>query len=271
MTDSTTPLLTKALAQGDYCPAKSSDIRSPCPIINSLANHGYMPRDGRNVLVSDFTHAMNQIGLSHALGASLSNPIFLERKVDDAPKRSFFANIWYYLRNPWALAFSAFAIRTPGQKDSSGRPCLNLDQLSIPGVIEHDISLSRRDYAQGDNHSMQPDLVQELLASSSDGGKTLTAEDLAGFRRRRIAEQQKANAQLSPKAATNSIGSGEIGFILDVFGDGKQVRCDHLRALFMEERLPVKEGWTKRRWWTVGIVELVTSAKRIGRLVNVQS
>ncbi|KAK9774995.1 putative Chloroperoxidase [Seiridium cardinale] len=271
MPESTTSLNSSHYAKGGYCPAASTDIRSPCPILNSLANHGYLPRDGRNVRVNDFTFAMKQVGLSHALGATLSNPIFIEREADGKPQqRSFFAKVWYYLQNPWAIVFSAFGVRSPGQKDSMGKPCLNLDQLSIPGVIEHDISLSRRDYAQGDNHTMQPDLVKALLASSSDGGKTLSAEDLIAFRQRRIEEQKVANAHLSPGAATNSIGNGEIGFILGIFGDGKKIKCDHVRAIFMEERLPVNEGWTKRTW-TMGIVELVTTAKKIGALVSGQS
>lgn len=269
MADSTAPLLPSRVAKGDYCPAGPTDIRSPCPVLNSLANHGYLPRDGRNVHVGDLTSAMNRIGLSHVLGATLSNPIFIERQASDAPKRSFFAKIWYYFRNPWALVFSAFGIRNPAQKDSDGKPCLNLDQLATPGVIEHDISLSRRDYAQGDNMHMQPDLVEAMLASSSDG-ENLTAEDLIAFRKRRVEEQKKANLKLAAGAETNSIGAGEIGFILDVFGDGKKIPCDHARALFLEERLPIKEGWTKR-WWTVGPVKLVTSAKRIGRLLSAQA
>lgn len=269
MADSTTPLLSSRLVKGDYCPAGSTDIRSPCPILNSLANHGYLPRDGRNVHVGDFTSAMNRIGLSHVLGATLSNPIFIERQASDTPKRSFVANIWYYLRNPWALVFSAFGVRNPAQRDSNGTPCLNLDQLALPGVIEHDISLSRRDYAEGDNIHMQRDLVENMLAASSDG-KNLTATDLVAFRKRRIVEQKKNNSKLAAGAETNSIGAGEIGFILDVFGDGKQIPCAHARALFLEERLPIKEGWTKR-WWTVGPVKLVTSAKRIGAMLSART
>ncbi|KAH6654786.1 Chloroperoxidase [Truncatella angustata] len=262
MSESTT------LTKGDYCPAGPDDIRSPCPILNSLANHGYLPRDGRNARVSDFTLAMNRLGLSHALGAALSNAIFIEREADGKPKqRSFFAKIWYYIRNPWALAFSRFGVRKPGQEDSAGRPCLNLDQLSTPGVIEHDISLTRRDYAQGDNHTKQPDLVDALLASSSDG-KTLTADNLVGFRQRRTEEQKAANKQLNPAAAANGIGWGELAFVLDVFGDGKKVDSDRVQAIFSEERLPVKEGWTKR-WWTVGVVELITSSKKVKAIAGV--
>jgi hypothetical protein len=72
-------------------------------------------------------------------------------------------------------------MREPGQTDSMGKGCLNLDQLALPGVIEHDISLTRYDHQQGDSISVQPDLVKALLDSLSDGGKTLTRDDLANF------------------------------------------------------------------------------------------
>ena len=36
------------------------DLRGPCPALNTLANHGYLPRDGRNVYVSDIIFAMDK-------------------------------------------------------------------------------------------------------------------------------------------------------------------------------------------------------------------
>ena len=30
----------------------------------------------------------------------------------------------------------------------------------------------------------------------------------------------------------------------------------HVKALFEEERLPREEGWKKRVWWALGLVEL---------------
>ncbi|KAF7360782.1 HEME-HALOPEROXIDASE domain-containing protein [Mycena venus] len=30
---------------------KATDLRSPCPGLNTLANHGYLPRNGRNISI----------------------------------------------------------------------------------------------------------------------------------------------------------------------------------------------------------------------------
>ncbi|CAM1511038.1 Fc.00g085510.m01.CDS01 [Cosmosporella sp. VM-42] len=272
MASSTTPLVSTALKKGTYSHAGANDIRSPCPLINCLANHGYLPRDGRNVRVKEVTAAMNEIGLSTALGAVFAHPIFLEHQQagqGDAVQRprSLLGNIWFYLRNPWALAFAAFGMRKPGQKDSVGHKVLNLDQLALPGVVEHDISLTRRDHQQGDNLTLQPDLVKDLLACSSDG-KTLTATDLAELRRRRVAKQKEVNPGLYYGPFQHQIACTEIALVLDVFGDGDKVRCDYARAFFEEERLPVNEGWKARRWWSLGFVELGMSVGKIKKLVG---
>ena len=44
---------------GEWRAPGPGDIRSPCPGLNTLANHGYLPRDGRNVHVTDIVTAMN--------------------------------------------------------------------------------------------------------------------------------------------------------------------------------------------------------------------
>ncbi|KAF7560120.1 heme-thiolate peroxidase [Stylonectria norvegica] len=272
---STASLTSCPLKKGVYSHSGPSDIRSPCPLINSLANHGYIPRDGRNVRASELTAAMNEVGLSSALGAVFSHPIFNENNKAfgqnlEAPKqpRSFFGNVWYLFRNPWAALFSAFAMRKPGQEDSAGTKCINIDQLGLPGVVEHDISLTRRDHQQGDNITLQPDLVRDLLASSTDG-KTLTAADLAALRRRRIDKQHEVNPGLYYGPLQHQIACTEIALVLDVFGDGDKVRCDYARAFFQEERLPIEEGWKRRRWWSLGFLELGKTVMKVKKLVGV--
>jgi hypothetical protein len=45
---------------GVFMPPLDSDIRSPCPGLNSLANHGYLPRDGKNIHATDIVTAMDK-------------------------------------------------------------------------------------------------------------------------------------------------------------------------------------------------------------------
>jgi len=243
-------------------------------MVNSLANHGYIARDGRNIHVDELQAALNLVGVSAAVRAVFSHTIFLEHTDSKSavPKSppSFLQHLWYLIRNPLAIPFSRFALRMPGQKDASGKSCLNLDQLDLPGAVEHDISLSRRDYAQGDNHSPQADLIKDLLECSSDGGKTITLEDLAALRRRRIQQQKEVNPGLTYGPLQHQLACAEIALILQVLGDGQKVPCDYVRALFQEERLPIQEGWKKRSGWPVGFVDLLRTGQSVKKAVGIE-
>ncbi|KAH7131803.1 Chloroperoxidase [Dendryphion nanum] len=266
------PLLS-SIPRGTYAPSGPGDKRSPCPLINSLANHGYISRDGQNIPASDLNSAMNEIGLSTALGAVFAQPIY---NLHQDPKtkqwwknKGFLQRLWYIIRNPWAI-LSVFGMRKWEQKNTKGKAVLNLDQLALPGVVEHDISLTRRDYLQKEgNNAPQPDLIEDLLACSSDG-KTITIEDLSALRKRRIQKQLDDNPGLHYGSMQHQIACTEIALVLDVFGDGKSIPCDYARAFFQEERLPVKEGWKKRWWWTLGFRELAGTVSKIKALVGLQ-
>lgn len=199
-----------------------------------------------------------------------THPIFFTHK--PTPQlNSLCSTVWHYLRHPSAL-LSRFGMRRPHQVDpTTKKRCLNLDQLALSGAIEHDISLTRRDRAQGDCCTPQPDLIATLLASSSDGGQTLTAVDLAHLRKQRIEHQKEANPRAEYGAMQHSFACMEIALFLGVFGDGKKVRCDFARAFFEEERLPIREGWARRQWWRrLGIAELGLTARRVRRLVGLK-
>ena len=267
-----TPLLS-TLRRGTYAPSSSNDKRSPCPLVNSLANHGYIPRDGRNVHPSELNGAMNEIGLSTALGTFFAQPIFNEYQDPKAsiPRKrpGLLQRLWSILRNPW-IVLTVFGMRKRGQVDARGKKVLDLDQLAIPGVVEHDVSLTRRDHQQREgNSALQPDLVDDLLASSRDG-KSITMEDLATFRKLRIQRQLDENPSLKYGSQQHQVGCAEIALILDVFGDGKSIPCDYARAIFKEERLPVEEGWRKRYWWTLGFWELARSVIAVKKVIGLR-
>ncbi|MCJ1460305.1 hypothetical protein MMC28_010684 [Mycoblastus sanguinarius] len=259
---SSKPILQKA----QYCAPSASDLRSPCPIINALANHGYIPRDGRNVTSHEVYAAMAEVGVSSTIRTTLTYAAYLEHH--DVPQTGF----WAFVRSPFAYFLQHFALRAPHQENSSGVPCLNLDQLSRHGAVEHDVSLSRRDFAQGDNTTPQRDLIAGLVSSSSDG-KEITMDDFATFRRRRVEEQKRDNPQLVFGSVQNTMACAEAAFILTLFGveaRANAVPVSHVKALFGEERLPVEEGWRKRKWWPLGFVELNLQARKLSKRIDLQ-
>ena len=254
---------TKPLKRGTWAPAPPNSLRSPCPAVNSLANMGYISRDGRNIRANEIFSALNEFGISHVLAGIFTYPVYVEAPDSTAPPPT----LWHRLTNPFSTAFKYFGMRHPGQKDSEGIPVLNLDQLDRPHSVEHDISLARFDYAQGDNHTAQPELINDMLSSSTNG-TTITISDFANLRKRRIERQRRDNPECNYEALQHQIACSEISLILKVFGDGKEVPVEYVRAFFKEERLPREEGWQKRKWWTVGLVELNIMASKVKALIG---
>src|SRR6202012_4375155 len=62
-------------------------------------------------------------------------------------------------------------------------PTIDLDDLDKHGGLEHDASLTRHDYSEGDQVTFQPELFDALLADSDS--EYLTVESLAKSRVRR--------------------------------------------------------------------------------------
>lgn len=233
-------------------------------MINCLANHGFLPRDGRNIHSDELYHAVHSAGLGFVLASGFVSAVFHEyhpKSPHNKPK-SLLSRLF---TNPLA----ALGMRRPGQIDSMGRPVLDLDELARPRVVEHDISLTRRDSQQPQgNCVLQRDLVNSLLDASQDG-KIITREDLANYRKKRIAVQKEENPEVQYKVFEHLLSCGEISLILGIIGDGNKVSVDYLRAFLLEERLPLQEGWQPRRWWKLGFVELQIYILKVWRLVGI--
>lgn len=58
--------------------------------------------------------------------------------------------------------------------------------------------------------------------------------------------------------------------MMGCFGDGKTIPVKYVRAIFEEERLPIEEGWKRRSWWTMGLVEFFSAVKNLVNAVGVK-
>ena len=238
-------------------------------IKNALANHGYLPRDGRDIHYPETFDALGQYGLSWLFKWLLAWPTFLERQ-QGKTERSFWAFLKsprVYLLNRFGGALAKFGCRFPGQIDSHHKKWINLDQTQQHEAIEVDVSLTRLDHAQGDNHSPQRQLIADLLASSSNG-KTITFDDFVQLRRRRYEQQKVANPDLFFHDHELDIGCGNIAMLLKVFGNGKEVPVKYIEAFFRDERLPEAEGWRRRRFWSVGFIEIASLKTKLQKIIG---
>lgn len=258
---------------GEFAPAPPNASRSPCPVVNALANHGYIERSGRKIFMSDLNASMRYVGMSPLLGSVFAKPTYLEyqnpAKAYLKKPVTFFQRLWILLKNPYAI-FDYFGCWKRGQV-SDGQRYINLVDLASHGAIEHDISLTRRDVDQdAGNNDPQQDLIEMMLGFSSDGGKTLTVEDLGRFIKSRIAQQLHDNPDLVYGPPQHQVNCGQVALMMHCFGNGKTIPCKYVKAIFKDERLPWKEGWTKRTWWTMGLIEFFGAVRAMTSAVGVQ-
>ncbi|KAF9009259.1 Cloroperoxidase [Hymenopellis radicata] len=55
-----------------FCPPQAGDSRSVCPALNAMANHGYIPRNGRNLSIPTLIAGAREVfGLSFVFAAGL--------------------------------------------------------------------------------------------------------------------------------------------------------------------------------------------------------
>jgi hypothetical protein len=108
-------------------------------------------------------------------------------------------------------------------------------------AIEHDGSLTRLDFSQGDNHSFQPGMLAKLLADSNTD--FLTIDSLA---KSRVRIEKDLAARGAPELSEKGhfLAYGESALILQTFGQAtNQAPKKAVSSWFTEERLP--DGYVK--------------------------
>ncbi|KAL1741741.1 Chloroperoxidase [Schizophyllum fasciatum] len=228
-----------------YCCPQKGDSRSVCPALNTMANHGYLPRNGDAVTLLDLIRGLQECyGLTWFLAAFLAVGGFVLLR-------------WW----PWRV--------------------FRLEEIGKHGAVEHDASLVHED-ARGRRYAptrIHPRLVTELADEAlhtyrdddkfrgEDGEEVVWTPYHAACARVR---REKAAPTLD--AVHAEIARGEIAIMLCVwdYALDEARPCDELRGIplswwlkfLAEERLPdgvvghgVKHG--------VGILDVVRKSTEI--------
>lgn len=184
-----------------------SSARSPCPALNSIANHGFIPHSGKSVNLIQII-----VGLFQGLGVS--------------PEVSAFVAAVGYASSSNILALS-----------------FDLEDLSKHMfLIEHDCSFSRQDALIGDNNNFNQTLWNVAL---NELPAVVTAIDAGRAKSARIQDAYRQNPRsvYGPRAA--AFGFLEHGLFLSALGTPLlgTAKREYVRSFFEEERLPYHLGW----------------------------
>lgn len=182
--------------------------RSSCPGLNSFANHGFLPHNGKNIDASDITTACWQaFGLSPVICTIITLNGLINAKL---PLNAHFA-LSDVDRSSWQIV--------------------------------HDSSFSRQDMALGDSVSFDQGTWDLTVRELEKCGPKV---DLKCWGRARVAQmnsERRRNPSTVYDDATAAHIAVEVARVTLALGDKSGVKLKYLRDLFEHERLPIRRGW----------------------------
>lgn len=170
-------------------------------MVNALCNHHILPHDGRHITKEMAVNALtSSLNLSEHISA-----VFASHAVN---------------MNPDKTAHS-----------------FDLDHLNKHGDIEHDVSLSRNDYGFGDNHSYNPDIWANVMATYGKQAMTdFETVSKARYDRVRACKEAHEEAGVDFQYGIKELilSYGESALLLGILGDPENGRIpvQYLRVLF---------------------------------------
>ncbi|XPS91099.1 hypothetical protein M3J09_000522 [Ascochyta lentis] len=193
----------------NFKPAGSGDVRSPCPGLNALANHNFIPHNGKGntipVLIKGLAEGLNMgADFTVAIGGAglLASP------------------------NPLGGSF-------------------DLDDLNMHNFpIEHDASMSRQDAALGNDQPFYDPNWQQYITFFN--GKTVTDVPTASKAKfARYNDSLTKNPQFTYGIREAIFSYGENAIYLQAMSDpvSGMAKIEYVRSLFEKERLPYNLGW----------------------------
>ena len=169
-----------------FCPAQPGDTRAPCPALNTMANHGYLPRNGKDVTPSLIIQALQDC-------YSLSKPLSI------------------------ALTKGAMLLLDQGGVDNG----FCLGDLGRHDRVEHDGSLYHLDVEEDQEYAstaIDHAMLADFFTYSSDG-KVMTMEDVARVRVAREASAKKRRDGKGLDIVHAELARGEMAIVLHMMNN----------------------------------------------------
>ncbi|KAF9052203.1 Cloroperoxidase [Hymenopellis radicata] len=203
------------------------------PAMNTLANHGYISRDGITNFEEIVRALMEAFNLERTFGANMAANNMLTRGNPFVDKLSI-------------GGVSPHVPPLPGQIDGP-----ETGGIAKHGRFEGDASMTRADAFIGDNRNFQENLYdQDILQlekfgdNGPEGNDTIfNLETLVAMKIQNIQADQVANPKFEFAARRMNAAYGETAFIMNVFANGttKQATLDIISSFFRDQKFP--DNW----------------------------
>jgi len=180
-----------------------NDMRGPCPGLNTLASHGYLPRNGIATPAQIINAVQEGFNMENGLAKFVTYAAFL---VDGNPLTNL-------------MSIGGKSSLTGGDPPA---PAI-VGGLNTHAVFEGDASMTRADASFGDNHSFNQTLWNEFVDFSNRFGGGKYNLTVAGeLRFQRIKDSIATNPTFSFVAPRYFTAYAETVFPINFFIDGRQ-------------------------------------------------
>ncbi|KAF4440400.1 hypothetical protein F53441_12348 [Fusarium austroafricanum] len=202
-----------------FRPAGPYDSRSPCPGLNALANHGYLPRDGQNI---DY------------------------EMINEAAKAAYHYEDGFYI-DAVNMVFET-QISTTDQPNKT----FHLRDLARHDRIEVDGSLTRNDIFFGDDLHFDATVFDPVardlgLNNYNRKDRFVTVDTAAKATKNRLDLAKQANPEFNASVHQHETEYGTTALYLLTVWDEQQKATPKswVKALLGEDRIAYKEGYSK--------------------------
>ncbi|KAH6910883.1 Chloroperoxidase, partial [Coprinopsis sp. MPI-PUGE-AT-0042] len=191
-----------------YRAPRAGDLRGPCPGLNTLANHGWLPRDGVATPAQIITAV--QDGCFNMASGAARGATYRAHLLN--------GNLEYDL-----LSIGA---KTPKTGPDPPAPAA-VGGLNRHGTFEGDVSFTRADAFFGDNFNFNAPLFEQFKNFSMIYGNGFFNDTVAGeLRFHRIQQSISNNPEFEMLGFRHATAYGEAAFISAFFVDGRKTGAE---------------------------------------------
>ncbi|TEB20562.1 aromatic peroxygenase precursor [Coprinellus micaceus] len=228
-------------------PLRKGDIRGPCPGLNTLASHGYLPRDG----VASPSQIITAVQEGFNMDSGLARFVTYGAHLVDGN-----------------LVTDLLSIG--GKTKKTGKdapPPAIIGGLNTHRVFEGDSSMTRGDDFFGDNHSFNQTLFDQFVEYSNRfGGGSYNITVAAELRHRRIQESIASNPEFDFTSPRFFTAFAESTFPYAFFVDGRISNRTSAALDMTNATLFFRDSKFPRDFWrppaptgAIGIIEIFSA------------
>ncbi|KAF6744790.1 aromatic peroxygenase precursor [Ephemerocybe angulata] len=214
----------KPVQKPAYPPLERDDIRGPCPGLNTLASHGYLPSNG----VASPSQIINAVQEAFNMESGTARFVTYAAHLVDGN-----------------LVTDLLSIGGKTSKTGPNPPApASVGGLNTHAVFEGDSSMTRADFFFGDNHSLNETLFKQFIDFSNRfGGGFYNLTVAQELRHQRVQESIATNPTFNFTAPRFFTAFAESSFPIEFFVDGRNpvrgLSIANATLFFKESKFPV--------------------------------